>query len=802
MAQSKARDSRAAAKASRVPALGEPRFATAWAALVYIVATLILAYPALVGRFLVNPTSDQYIGGYAFREFAAASLRAGHGFPLWNPYLFGGMPYVAAMSGDIFYPTFLMRMIMPTDVAMTWAFIIHIILAGLFTYILLRACRFSFYGALTGGLVYMMGGPISSYVSPGHDGKLYVSALLPLVLFLLVRAIRDGKAWSYGVLAIVAGLACLSPHPQLYQYMLLVSGAFALWLAFGSDNAPQLERPVALKRLGAALVAICMGTLMGAIQYTSVFQYVPWSPRAGGLSGWEHATSYSFPPEELINTYIPQFTGMFDHYWGRNGIHLHSEYLGAVALMLALLGVVYAWRPERRSFGRFWLITFVVALLWSLGGFTPFYHIVYALIPGTKYFRAPSTMVFVVGLCVAVFAAFGAERLERGDVTRQYAVGWLIAAAVVLLLAVSGMLTNIASVIAPPEHQDGVQLNAQLLLVGGVRTAIFTAAAAGLLLALVLGRAKRAVIAWGVLVLTAADLWTIEHQYWMFSPPAKELYATNATLDYVRKQAVPGRVLQLPAAVAESPMAPHDPYLEGNALMVQGVRAVMGYHGNEIGRYHDLINARLTDPQLWRLLNVKYLLTNLPTIPDSGFTKVVGPTKDAAGTTTYLYTVPTDDPPAWLAPVIVKASDDQTLAAVLDPRFDIRRGAIFDTSAAVQAEKVTALPEPSPVQATVTRYDPGHIEVDLSQPAPHGSALMVSENYYPGWVATADGKPAVVGRADYVLIGVALPDGARHVALTFTSAVYERGKLITIVAILIALAMLAAGIIVDKKRHA
>ena len=802
MAQSKARDSRVAAKAGRAPALGEPRFATAWAAVVYIVATLILGYPALVGRFLVNPSSDQYIGGYAFREFAAASLRAGHGFPLWNPYLFGGMPYVAAMSGDIFYPTFLMRMIMPTDVAMTWAFIIHIILAGLFTYILLRACRFSFYGALTGGLVYMMGGPISSYVSPGHDGKLYVSALLPLVLFLLVRAIRDSKAWSYGVLAIVIGLACLSPHPQLFQYMLLVSGAFALWLAFGSDNAPALDRRVAFKRLGGSLVAVCVGTVMGAIQYTSVLQYVPWSPRAGGLSGWAHATSYSFPPEELINTYIPQFTGMFDHYWGQNGIHLHSEYLGAVALMLALLGVVYAWRPDRRSFGRFWFITFIVGLLWSLGGFTPFYHLVYALVPGTKYFRAPSTMIFVVGLCVAIFAAFGAERLERADVTRQYAVGWLVAAAVVLLLGVTGMLTNIASTIAPPDHQEGVALNAPLLLVGAVRTAVFTAIAAGLLLLLVLGKAKRAVIAWGVLVLTAADLWSIEHQYWMFSAPAKVLYADNATLDYVRKQPVPGRVLQLPANAPNAPIAPHDPFLEFNALMVQRIRTVMGYHGNEIGRYHDLINARLTDPQLWRLLNVKYILTNLPNIPDSGFTKVVGPTQDAAGTTTYLYTVPTDDPPAWVAPVIVKASDDQSLSAVLDPRFDIRRGAIFDTSAAVQGARITALPEPSAVEATVTRYDPGHIDADLSQPAPRGSALMVSENYYPGWVATADGKPAVVGRADYVLIGVALPDGARHIDLTFTSAAYERGKAITIVAILIALAMLAAGIALDKKQHA
>ena len=129
-----------------------PRFALGWAALVFAVAVLALAYPALAGHFLVNPFSDQYIAGYAFRDFAARSLRAGQGFPLWDPYIFGGMPYVAAMHGDIFYPTFLLRMVMPTDAAMTWGFIIHVWLCGLFTYLFLRALGVSFFGALVGGL--------------------------------------------------------------------------------------------------------------------------------------------------------------------------------------------------------------------------------------------------------------------------------------------------------------------------------------------------------------------------------------------------------------------------------------------------------------------------------------------------------------------------------------------------------------------------------------------------------------------------------------------------------------------------
>src|SRR5687767_2795165 len=162
-----------------------PRLALAWAALVYAVATLLLAYPALWGDFLVWPRSDQYIAGYAFREFAAESLKAGNGFPQWNPYLFGGMPYIAAMHGDIFYPTFLLRMIMPTDQAMSWEFPIHLFLCGLFTYLFLRAWNFGFYAALVGGLAYMLGGSIAGYAGPGHDGKLFVSTMLPLALFLL-----------------------------------------------------------------------------------------------------------------------------------------------------------------------------------------------------------------------------------------------------------------------------------------------------------------------------------------------------------------------------------------------------------------------------------------------------------------------------------------------------------------------------------------------------------------------------------------------------------------------------------------
>jgi uncharacterized membrane protein YfhO len=99
----------------------------------------------------------------------------------------------------------------------------------------------------------------------------------------------------------------------------------------------------------------------------------------------------------------------------------------------------------------------------------------------------------------------------------------------------------------------------------------------------------------------------------------------------------------------------------------------------------------------------------------------------------------------------------------------------------------------------VSHYEPGNVRIDLSAPAPDGASLVVSENYYPGWKATVDGKAAAIGRADYTFIGVELPAGARSVQLDFTSPTYERGKVITWIAILFGFLMLTTGAWRDRR---
>ena len=190
-------------------------------------------------------------------------------------------------------------------------------------------------------------------------------------------------------------------------------------------------------------------------------------------------------------------------------------------------------------------------------------------------------------------------------------------------------------------------------------------------------------------------------------------------------------------------------------------------------------------------------------VPIEGATRVVGPVRNSAGSMAYLFELPGEHPAAWVAPVIVKASDDVVLATLSDARYDdVRRAALFDTSAKVTAKtNPRALPPVLPFGVKVTRYDPGHITVRLEEPAPAGSALVVSENYYPGWRATSAGRELAVGRANYVLIGVELPAGATDVDLTFHSATYERGKGITLGALGTGVLLALAGLLVDRRRR-
>ena len=382
----------------------------------------------------------------------------------------------------------------------------------------------------------------------------------------------------------------------------------------------------------------------------------------------------------------------------------------------------------------------------------------------------------------------------------------------------------------PPEYtaqvveqvQTQASANQDEAIVGALRSIAFVALAVGLLWAIGAGRMSARAAALALSVLVAVDLWSIERKYWRFSEPASRVYASDPAIDAIKNAPVPSRV------VSWDPLHQKkngDALFRGDAFMVHDVRMVAGYHGNELGRYQQLLDATTLTlnipglpgvpcyckPELWRHENAQFMYSTLPDslmpvaaaqlgIPAPQ--KVLGPVTNAAGSTVYLYRLAGENPPAWVATTMVKGTDEQALATILDPRFEQTRAAIIDTGAAVAVPQLSAVPSPSGIQANVTRFDAGRIDVTLSAPAPAGAALVVSENFYPGWRATAGGTDVPTMRANFNLIGVALPAGAREIQLRFTDPAYQTGKLITWLAIALAMASAIAGVILDRRRRA
>jgi hypothetical protein len=171
----------------------------------YVVFGVVTAF--LFREFIISNGmlfgTDVAALGYFARHYYAEMVRGLHIFPQWDPYVFGGLPFVDAMHGDTFYPTTVLKFIMPVHRAMGWKLVLHIFLAGTFTYGWLRHLKISRPVATWGGIAFMLAPVIVTLIYPGHDGKLFVSVLTPLALWATDWAVTRGGIHRFAVLALV-----------------------------------------------------------------------------------------------------------------------------------------------------------------------------------------------------------------------------------------------------------------------------------------------------------------------------------------------------------------------------------------------------------------------------------------------------------------------------------------------------------------------------------------------------------------------------------------------------------------------
>lgn len=762
--------------------------------------------------------SDTLGLGYVARAFYADALTGLGVFPRWSPLILGGTPFLEALSsGDSLYPpSALLLLVMDPYRALGWKLVIHVAATGFFMFGWTRSIGCSRAGALVAGTAYMLAPFFVSLVQPGHDGRMFVIALTPLLFWAVERHFQRGNLKTFAGIALVVGLVLLTTHFQMAYFLFGGVGMYAIFRAFEARriNAQSGGGPSSGIRFALFLAASLTGVGIAAVQLLPAVEYVTEHSRrmqttraADGETGAEWSSSWSMHPEEGLSMLVPEFVGNSaggapwaeNTYWGRNPMKNNHEYAGIVILLLAAVSFV---GKARGRVGLFLAGLGTLSVLFSLGTNTPVWRLFYEVVPGISLFRAPSQAIFLFGFAAATLGALGLDRIleiaakNDGDawstVTRVLGVSSGIVGTIAIL-ASTGTLTSVWTAVifrdAGPERIQLLDSFLPLIVQGAWVSFLFAGVTHGIVLALRKKLLTPATLVGAMVVLAALDSFRIDAPFvevMDFETWAMPDANTQAVLRAEAASPEPYRMLSFRQSGQDVTPALH------------GIELAAGHHPNDLSRYRELIGMigsgvprNLQDVNIRRLLNVRYILW-----PDYQFGRslqgsVFSQTQLQDGSP--YETVLAEDglPRARLVGSAVVKSDDEAVRYMLSDAFD--------------PEMEVVLAEPAPIHLDGTRSvgtvewaerSPNRLRLAVATERP--ALLVVADNWFPAWKATVDDTHAPVLRAYHTLRAVPVPEGTHTVEMVYDSGVVRVGFWISLS---MALGLIgAAGIQIARER--
>ncbi len=428
--------------------------------------------------------SDLILQNYAWKQFIQESLQQ-RIIPLWNPYLFAGVPFLAAGQHGAYYPLGLMFLALPLVKAYGWYTLLQLWLAGLFTYFLGRVLGQRRGSAFLAGLVFQSCGfmLVSAAAFPMIIGAAIWLPLLLACVELVIQRAGDGEnagrtlPWMV-IGAIALGCQVLAGHIEITYYTLLVMAAFSVWRLAGPlwriwrRDATLRRRLLAVLKPPVWLFSlVALGLMLGAIQFLPFAEVGQTNFREGSATLAE-VRGWAFPPRRILTLALPNFFGNPSHHnyvdvfsgqrlpftlnsygqpnpngpqssdWGIKNYVEGGIYLGILPLILAALGVWSArGRPQRRSHVGFLAGLSLASLAFIFG--TPLYALLYYGLPGINQLHSPFRWVFPLSAAVALLAGFGADYVQAQLPRRapsgviRWLGGLVMAAGICLLLGLA-----------------------------------------------------------------------------------------------------------------------------------------------------------------------------------------------------------------------------------------------------------------------------------------------------------------------------------------------------------------------------
>lgn len=752
------------ASALAAPAETDPRIGAGVAAAIYFALALLYFLPAfLPGRHIFG--TDYTVSSFFYLDFISQRIGAGH-LPGWVPYVYGGVP-LFSNPGSTYYPLrWLADAVGPTRLFFPILFWFQFGVAGWGMYLLGRELGCRRWVAFVIGLAFQWTGILTSWVYAGHDGRIIVASFIPLLFYFLHRGIRTARLAPFVGAAATVGMALLSFQIQNAYYLLL---AALIWSVFLLIHLRVYREPSRLaKTVAMGIGAVAFGFAMAAVNFLPFQDYVGQSPRGmTGGRGYEFSTSFSMPVRAIAGIAVPEQVGaniqnergeyVFPVYRGENAFRLHTEYLGALVVVLFALGCYYS---RRNRYWWFFAGLGLFALTLSLGRNTPLYHLYYEVLPGLKRFRAPDLAYYVLGFSLICMAAITLERLaelrdaraarrvaepERGESMLPILVG------VVVGISILGAGVFGAASAGMAEGTSGLS-PAQ----GWMRFAFFAAAIGGALWMWWTRKATSLVVMVLLSLITVADLWIMGKKFFQTMEAPEIAYAEDDVTAFLREQRGPFRFLPLEGQSAWPRFK--------NLPMWYGLQNAAGEHGNQLQRYNevagpgqssmvDFHNFTSGDPRFLAAANIRYLVL-------SSELQVPWLREVFRGQQAIVYENTLALPRAYLAERAVPVADSGGIVAMQDSSWNPL------TTAFVETARPLGLPE-GPLQgnAQVTRYEPDQVTVRTT--SNRAALLVLSDNWYKDWHATVDGKAVDILRTNHAFRGVVVPAGTHTVEFRF-----------------------------------
>jgi hypothetical protein len=735
-------------------------------ALLFAWRIVFLAWQPLLGdiRFQFLP----------WKAFAREAL-AGNRVPLWNPYTYGGCPFLANLQSAVFYPVDLLLYCFPIEYLFGYSLVLHMVLSLWLMLLLSASCGLSRWASCVAACAYGLNGFVMIHILFGNHLTYTAIAWAPGLLWAALRATQAPKlrGTDCAAFALLMSLQLLCGHPQMAFYAYFFTAIFIV--AAGSA--------LGWKATLRGLLAFAMGGLVAAglcaFQIVPTLEYIPLSVRQSAIN-FDQATEFSFAPHRLVSLLAGEYFG--SHIWGNHWdafYYWSSAYGGAILPILAVIGAA-SWRSNR-SLWRGLLVMGVVALFLACGRDNPLYRLVLTL-PGFKYFRAPAKFLPWFILAVSLLGGRGLDwlaqhlrSLRRGDTLGRHpsSPGVTIFCGLAGAFIVARFLGHESA-----QTPEVIRIAACFVALGHVILATCWYAGARQF-----PRLRKSAFPAGIVVLLAADLWLFGHKYinsslspadsvwrWLVPPPEATV------LHQLEKTSGPFRI----AMVGDIAYP--------NMTIPWRLRGLSGYDPMSLRTTMDLLAASEAWPpdkfvdsvELKQLQSPIYDLFDIQYIIAPG--ELSDPNLDLVSG-------------GWYLRVYRRKTEAQALRWVPEDEVTYRQPSgptrTNDELLRLRWEHIELDAEPPPTTRQQTHGgDRGGFEANISSwgeqeivaryKTSQDGWLVLSLPWYPGWEASIDGGVSqICVRAMHALSAIRVPSGEHEVRVIYHPRSWQVGCFIS-----------------------